>query len=249
MMNISTKPLIATIVFNANKITNECFLESLYKRVDESKFDLLIVTTSDIEFVLDKKHTSHININHLNFKKLYGISTHGAAIQKILNLFTSKYDDIIICENDVVVKQNLLNIIDREVQFAGRDSKSINHHLWWTRLYSKMHFGCQRYLPVLMYFNVKSFNDRKIVYEKYDCNLKIDIDTLNIHLNLKNTWLCDPGWYFMVWCEANKIKCKDIDIDQYISHFWYGSENRNSNSEKTYQERLNDFKQQNIKYL
>ena len=96
---------------------------------------------------------------------------------------------------------------------------------------------------MLMYFNVKSFNDRKIVFEKYDCNLKIDIDTLGIHLNLKNTWLCDPGWYFMLWCEANKIKCKDIDIDQYISHFWYGCENRNSNSKKTYQERLNEFKQ------
>ena len=80
MMNTSAKPLIATIVFNANKITNECFLESLYKTVDENKFDLLIVTTSDIEFVLDKKYASHININQLNFKKLYGISTHGAAI-------------------------------------------------------------------------------------------------------------------------------------------------------------------------
>lgn len=249
MMNTSSKPLIATIVFNANKITNECFLESLYKTVDENKFDLLIVTTSDIEFVLDKKHASHININHVNFKKLYGISTHGAAIQKILDLFASKYDDIIICENDVVVKQNLLNIIDREVQFAGRDSKSIIHRSYWTRLYTKLHFGCRRYLPMLMYFNAKSFNNRKIVFEKHDCNLKIDIDTLNVHLNLKNTWLCDPGWYFMLWCEANKIKCKDIDIDQYISHFWYGCENRNSNSEKTYQERLNEFKQQNIKYL
>lgn len=53
----------------------------------------------------------------------------------------------------------------------------------------------------------------------------------------------------MVWCEANNIKCKDIDIDQYISHFWDGCENRNSNSKKTYQERLSEFKEKNIAYL
>ena len=248
-MTISTKPLIATIVFNANKITNECFLKSLYKAMDENTFDLLIVTTSDAEFVLDENYKSYANIKQLNFKKLYSISTHGVAIQKILDISSSKYDDIIICENDTIVKQNLLNIIDHSVQFVGRDTKNINHHSYWSRLYSKLHFGCQRYLPMLMYFNVKSFNNRKIIFEKNDCNLKVDIDTLRIHLDLKNTNLCDPGWYFMLWCEINTIKCKDIDIDQYISHFWYGCESRNSNSKKTYQERLSEFKQKNIAYL
>ena len=85
-----------------------------------------------------------------------------------------------------------------------------------------------------MYFNIPSFNRREVVYEKYDCNLQINIPTLDINFNLKNTWLCDPGWYFMLWTEKNNIMCKNIDINDYIAHFWYGSENRNSNSTKTY---------------
>ena len=102
---------------------------------------------------------------------------------------------------------------------------------------------------MLMYFNIPSFTKREVVYERYDCNLHVSIPTLSINFDLKNTWLCDPGWYFMLWTEKNSIKCKEVDIDEYISHFWYGSENRNSGTGKSYQERLDDFKKENLEYL
>lgn len=81
------KPLISTIVFNSSKITNECFLKSLYKRTPEQDFDLLIVSTSDNDFVLEDEYKVHQNTRILNFKKLYGVTVHGAAIQKILDVF------------------------------------------------------------------------------------------------------------------------------------------------------------------
>lgn len=248
-MPTKAKPLIATIVFNSNQITNECFLKSLYKYTDEDQFDLLIVSTSDNKFFLADEHKCHRNIKIADFKELYGVTVHGAAIQKILDVFKNQYDDIIVCENDTIIKQDLLNLVDHDFQFAGKDSGRLAKHKWWTRLYEKMHFGCRRYLPMLMYFNIRSFKDRQIIFEKHDCNLQVDIPTLNIHLDMKNTWLCDPGWYFMLWCESTGIKCKEVDIDEYISHFWYGSENRNSKSGKTYQERLSNFKQENLEYL
>ena len=74
------KPLISTIVFNSSKITNECFLKSLYKHTPEQDFDLLIVSTSDDEFVLSDENRVHKNISIINFKKKYGISSHAAAI-------------------------------------------------------------------------------------------------------------------------------------------------------------------------
>lgn len=243
------KPLVATIVFNSTKITNDCFLKSLYKTSDEKDFDLLIVSTSDNDFILNEKYKNIKNIKILNFKKQYSITTHAMAIQKILDISKLNYDDIIICENDTIIKQNLLKIIDKNFNFIGQDSNNTNHKHWWTRLYSKLHFGCQRYLPILMYFNVNSFENREIIYEKNDCNLCIKIPTLKIDFNLKNTWLCDPGWYFMIWAQNNKIKCKEINIDEYISHFWYGSENRNSQLKIPYNERLEKFIQSNLKYL
>ena len=63
------KPLISTIVFNSSKITNECFLKSLYKHTPEQDFDLLIVSTSDDEFVLSDENKVHKNISIINFKK------------------------------------------------------------------------------------------------------------------------------------------------------------------------------------
>lgn len=100
---------------------------------------------------------------------------------------------------------------------------------------------------MLMYFNAKSFYEKPLIYEKNDCCLKVDIPVLNINLDLKNTNLCDPGWYFMLWSEINNVKCKDIDIDEYISHMWYGSENRKTSI--LYSERLEQFKKANLKYL
>lgn len=243
------KPLIATIVFNSNRITNECFLKSLYNVLNDDMFDLLIVSTSDQEFKLSQEYAHHRNIQIIDFKKKYQITTHALAIQKILSLNKEIYDDIIICENDVVVKSNLTNIIDKSFQFVGQDSKTLTKCHWWTKLYQQLHFGCRRYLPMLMYFNVARFKDRKIIFEKNDCNLHVNIPSLSIDINLNNTNLCDPGWYFMLWCEKNGIKCKNIEIDDYISHFWYGSENRNSNSEKTYDQRLEKFKEENLEYL
>ena len=79
-MLAKVKPLIATIVFNSNQITNECFLKSLYKYTDEDQFDLLIVSTSDNKFVLADEHKCHRNIKIADFKELYGVTVHGAAI-------------------------------------------------------------------------------------------------------------------------------------------------------------------------
>ena len=102
---------------------------------------------------------------------------------------------------------------------------------------------------MLMYFNVDSFPNKNILYEKYDCSLNIKIPSLDIQLNLQNTWLCDPGWYFLLWTEKNNIQCKTININDYISHFWYGCENRNSQFNISYTERLNKFKEDNKIYL
>ena len=85
-MNIK-KPLIATIVYNSNTITNDCFLKSLYKTIDENLFDLLIVTTSDTEFILDDNYKKYTNIILDNFNKKYLITTHAAAIQQILDIY------------------------------------------------------------------------------------------------------------------------------------------------------------------
>ena len=247
-MNIK-KPLIATIVYNSNTITNDCFLKSLYKTIDENLFDLLIVTTSDTEFILDDNYKKYTNIILDNFNKKYLITTHAAAIQQLLDIYKNKYSDIIICENDVIIKKNLLTIIDHTVSFVGQDSHNIKHNNYWTRLYSKLHLGCRRYMPMLMYFNVDSFPNKNILYEKYDCSLNIKIPSLDIQLNLQNTWLCDPGWYFLLWTEKNNIQCKTININDYISHFWYGCENRNSQFNISYTERLNKFKEDNKIYL
>ena len=81
------KPLISTIVFNSSKITNECFLKSLYKHTPEQDFDLLVVSTSDSDFILEDEYKVYQNIRILNFKNLYGVTVHGAAIQKILDVF------------------------------------------------------------------------------------------------------------------------------------------------------------------
>jgi len=47
------KPLIATIVFNSERITRECFLPSLMKTSNASEFDLLIVNTDNNNFKID----------------------------------------------------------------------------------------------------------------------------------------------------------------------------------------------------
>lgn len=69
------KPLIATIVFNSEQITNECFLTSLYKHSNENDFDLLIISTSN-DFILADEHKNRKNILITNFAKKYGITTH-----------------------------------------------------------------------------------------------------------------------------------------------------------------------------
>lgn len=245
---MNNKILIATIVFNSNKITNECFIPSLYKHIDENLFDLLIVTTSATEFKLYDQYKCYTNISFKNFNKEFNITTHGQAIQKILDINKNIYDDIIICENDTIIKQNLLQIVDTSFQFVGQDSSTYPHRHWWTRLYSQLKLGCQRYLPMLMYFNTRSFKNMRLIYELNDCNLSIQINTLNINIKLSNTHLCDPGWYFLIWTQKNNIKCKNINIEDYIQHFWYGSENRNKDINE-YNNKLIEFKNKHINYL
>ena len=72
--------LIPLKIYNSNTITNDCFLKSLYKTIDEKLFDLLIVTTSDTEFILDDNYKKYTNIILDNFNKKYLITTHAAAI-------------------------------------------------------------------------------------------------------------------------------------------------------------------------
>ena len=79
------KKLIATITYNSTKITNECFIKSLYKYNDPSYFDLWVISTSDTDFVLDEQF-KYDNITILNFKKLYNVYSHAPGIQKILDL-------------------------------------------------------------------------------------------------------------------------------------------------------------------
>jgi hypothetical protein len=63
-------------------------------------------------------------------------------------------------------------------------------------------------MPMLMYFNAKAFKDKPLYYDINDCTIKVDIPTLNVHFYLKDTHLCDPGWYFMIFATNNNINCK-----------------------------------------
>lgn len=101
---------------------------------------------------------------------------------------------------------------------------------------------------MLMYFNIKSFKDRKVVYYGNDISININIPSLNITRAFENTYFADPGWYFKLWVDSNGVKYKDVDIYSYIDHFWYGSEGRNKNIDDYYK-RLNKFKEDNKIHL
>ena len=64
---MNQKILIATVVYNSQKITNECFLTSLFKHSDISKFDLFIVNTDKNYFQLDKNFEKITNIRFQNY--------------------------------------------------------------------------------------------------------------------------------------------------------------------------------------
>lgn len=114
------KRLIATITFNADRITNECFIQSLYKYNNPDRFDLWIVSTSDKDFALDSKF-NYDNITILNFKKLYNISSHAPAIQKIIDIVKThlEYEELLIVENDTIVKCDLFGMCDTNFQVVG----------------------------------------------------------------------------------------------------------------------------------
>lgn len=243
---MNNKPLIATIVFNSELITKECFLPSLVKSINVSKFDLLIVNTDNNIFKLDRQFNC-LQLTKRNYMQTFGISSHALAIQKILDDNASKYNDIIICENDVIVKKDFLEIIDKNYQFVGQLSGPTNRS-WYTAFFDKFRLQCNRWFPQLMYFNMQAFKDRKVKYYNSNIMATIKIPSLNLEQTIKNHAFGDPGWYFLLWTIQNNIKCKNINIDEYISHFWYGSENRNK-SINEYTKRLEEFKQANIQYL
>ena len=240
------KTLIATITYNSNQITNDCFLTSLYKQCDASKFDILIVNTDENEFKLSDNILQPSNkIKCEQYNKKFKITSHSAAVQKILDEYSIQYDNIIICENDVIIKQDLLNIIDVDYEFVGKQSTA-SERSWYTAFYNKFRIQCNRWFPMLMYFNTKKRKD--FVFCKFDVSIKMSIPSLNLQQESKNIRFGDPGWYFLLWTIQNNIKCKNINIDDYISHFWYGSENRNKSPDE-YAKRLEEFKQANIQYL
>lgn len=243
---MNQKILIATVVYNSQKITNECFLTSLFKHSDISKFDLFIVNTDKNYFQLDKNFEKITNIRFQNYQYDYNITDHELAIQKILDDCCLKYDDIIICENDVVIKQDLLTFIDRNYQFCGMLTKSADRG-WFTGFYEKFKIQCNRWLPQLMYFNIPTYTNRKPVYSVRDVNAFISIPSLELTQTIKNEMFADPGWYFLLWTIKNKIKCKDVDINTYIDHMWCGSEHRSS--KEAYIKLLENFKQKNNIYL
>lgn len=240
------KRLVATITFNADRITNECFIQSLYKYNSPDKFDLWIVSTSDKDFSLDSKF-NYDNITILNFKKSYNISSHAPAIQKIIDIIKNhqQYEELLIVENDTIVKCDLSGMCDANFQVVGN---YVNQS--WTLLTKDACLFGGRIQPMLMYFNLNSFNGREISYYKSDVSVVINIPSLNISKQFENTYFADPGWYFHLWITTNRVKYKNVDIWEYISHFWYGSESRGQNkSIEDYNNRLREFKENNKEHL
>lgn len=240
------KPLIATIVFNSERITRECFLPSLMKTSNASEFDLLIVNTDNNNFKIDQQLSNSINVTNVNYRNLFNITMHAPAVQKILDENAANYDDIIICENDVIIKKDILKIIDREYQFCGQLSHTAMRG-WFTEFFNKFRLQCNRYFPMLMYFNIPSFEERHVKYFSSDVTASMKIPSLNLEQTVVNSRFGDPGWYFLLWTLQNKIKCKNIDIDEFIAHKWYGSENRIE--KEKYEQSYEKFKNENRQYL
>lgn len=208
----------AIVDFNTSKLTN-ALIKSILNNIKNFEYNIIIFDNSDKQkFILDKSISNKCHDiiiydnsrgNIIKFDPLiekyvtdkeigrannYGSFKHTVTIDYMLTKIPEVYDNVILCDSDIIIKKDI-DFIDESVVSAG-SIIPINYR------------NLDRLCPFLQYINKKMMSERKLRY--FDPSWAYGCSTVFPYT--------DTGYSMLKDIRSKNLPFKNINIFDYCDH-------------------------------